>query len=78
MKNPMPATVMARMWYQPKGALSIFSRARRRLSLGSDMCAKSLTKLWKAALPPEVSFADIIEKEIVQDLAVKDGEEKSE
>src|SRR5271167_4841389 len=53
----MPATTMARMWYQPNGALSISASARRRRSFGSSMCAKSLTKLWKAALPPAVLAA---------------------
>jgi hypothetical protein len=46
-KKPVPATTMARTWYQPKGALSISASARRRRSLGSSMWAKSLLKLWK-------------------------------
>jgi hypothetical protein len=38
-KKPIPATTQARTWYQPKGALSISARARRRRSLGSAMWA---------------------------------------
>src|SRR5437762_7538871 len=53
----MPATTTARMWYHPNGALSISAKASRRRSLGSTMWAKSLWKLWKAILPPDVFAA---------------------
>jgi hypothetical protein len=40
--------------HHPKGALSISARASRRRAFGSEICAKSLLKLWKAELPPAV------------------------
>ena len=52
--KPTPATMMALTWYQLKSALSIFSKASLFLSSGSSTSAKSLMKLWKAALPPLV------------------------
>lgn len=39
-----------------KGGLSISAMASLRHSLTLETCAKSLLKLWKARLPPEVIF----------------------
>lgn len=50
-KKPVPATRMARIWYQPKGALSISASARRRRSFGSSMWAKSYRNQHTAQIP---------------------------